>query len=308
MRRWLPDWPCDPYAISSIHRRGAGDPAFQRASDGSIWRSCRTPGGPVAARIIRRRGVGGFGEVLVEAWGPGADWWCETAPGFLGADDDVDGFRPADPRVAALWRANPHWRISRTGLVLEALVAAALEQKVTGGEAWRGWGLLLRRHGESAPGPAAARGMKVLPAPAVLALIPSWEWLRCQIDGARSGVVVRAARRARALERTLSLPPERVEPALRSLPGVGEWTAAEVRQRAHGDPDAVSFGDYHIASHVGFALTGTPYDDEQLRAALEPDRPHRYRVQHLVTARMNGLPRRGPRMPMRTHLPDRSTG
>ena len=66
------------------------------------------------------------------------------------------------------------------------------------------------------------------------------------------------------------------------IPGVGVWTSAEVRQRAHGDPDAVSFGDYHVAKDVGWALTGTPFDDDELEEFLEPWRPHRGRVPALV--------------------------
>ena len=69
---------------------------------------------------------------------------------------------------------------------------------------------------------------------------------------------------------------------MRSLPGIGVWTSAEVRFRAHGDADAVSFGDYHIAKNVGWALTGQEVDDDGLAELLEPYRPHRYRVQRLV--------------------------
>jgi hypothetical protein len=65
----------------------------------------------------------------------------------------------------------------------------------------------------------------------------------------------------------------------------------------------VSFGDYHIAKHMGFAMTGEEIDDAQLRDLLEPERPHRYRVQHIVTTRLPGRPRRGPRMAPRRHLP-----
>ena len=39
------------------------------------------------------------------------------------------------------------------------------------------------------------------------------------------------------------------------------WTSAEVRQRSLGDPDAVSFGDYHVAKDVGWALVGEAVDD-----------------------------------------------
>jgi 3-methyladenine DNA glycosylase/8-oxoguanine DNA glycosylase len=241
--------------------------------------------------------------VEIEAWGPGSGWALEQAPAMLGAYDDPRGFAPEHPAIRAAWLRNPHWRVSRTRLVLEALVAAVIEQKVTGQEAWTGWRTLLRRFGHPAPGPGADRFMRCLPPAEELALIPSWEWLRCHIDPARSRTIVRAARVASSLERTLDVPAEEAERRLRSLPGIGEWTAAEVRQRAHGDADAVSFGDYHIAPHIGWALTGEAIDDDEMRDLLEPYRPHRYRVQHVVTTRMPGRPRRGPRMPARTHLP-----
>jgi 3-methyladenine DNA glycosylase/8-oxoguanine DNA glycosylase len=87
------------------------------------------------------------------------------------------------------------------------------------------------------------------------------------------------------------------------VPGVGVWTSAEVRFRAHGDADAVSFGDYHVARWVGWALTGEEIDDDGLVELLEPYRPHRARVQRLVELSGRRPPRRGPRMPARTHLP-----
>ena len=80
-------------------------------------------------------------------------------------------------------------------------------------------------------------------------------------------------------------PYDEADRRLRSLPGVGVWTSAEVRQRALGDPDAVSFGDYHVAKDVGWALTGTPFDDAELAEFLEPWRPHRGRV---AAARRDG--------------------
>jgi 3-methyladenine DNA glycosylase/8-oxoguanine DNA glycosylase len=94
-----------------------------------------------------------------------------------------------------------------------------------------------------------------------------------------------------------------VDRLLRSLPGIGVWTSAETRSRAHGDADAVSFGDYHIAKNVGYALTGEAVDDDGLAELLEPYRPHRYRVQRLVELARAGRPRRGARMAPRTHLP-----
>jgi 3-methyladenine DNA glycosylase/8-oxoguanine DNA glycosylase len=227
----------------------------------------------------------------------------DHAPHLLGAADDVASFRSGYDLVRRAWARNPHWRVTRSGLVLEALVAAVLEQKVTGLEAWLGWRRLLYRFGEPAPGPGEARGMRCLPAPEALARIPSWEWLRCSVDGARSTTIVRASQVAAALERTLDASPADAEKALTSLPGIGVWTAAEVRQRAHGDADAVSFGDLHVAPHIGWALTGAPVTDDELRDLLAHERPHRYRVQHIVTTRLRGVPRRGPRMAPRRHLP-----
>lgn len=259
-----------------------------------------TPYGPVTLRIQPRPAAG---EIHFAAWGAGADWMLAQTPSMLGAADDITDFEAAAPVVRAAWRSNPHWRVPRTGLVLEALVAAVIEQKVTGQEAWLGWRRLLNRFGVAAPGPGARRAMRCLPQASSLARVPSWEWLRCSIDGARSATIVRAAHVAAALERTADLPGAEVERRLCSLPGVGRWTAAEVRQRAHGDADAVSFGDYHVAHHIGWALTGEEIDDVALEALLEPDRPHRYRVQHVVTTRLAGRPRHGPRMAPRRHLP-----
>jgi 3-methyladenine DNA glycosylase/8-oxoguanine DNA glycosylase len=300
VRRWQPTWACDPYDVLQPLRRGRGDPALQRDADGTVWRAALTPDGPATLRISRDAAAG---MIEFEAWGSGAGWMLEQAPALVGALDDVSGFDSPNPVVRETWARNPHWRVPQTGLVLEALVAAVAEQKVTGQEAWLGWRRLLNRFGEVAPGPGERRGMRTIPSPRTLAQIPSWEWLKCHIDGARSRAIVTAARVAPALERTVGLPRADVERKLRSLPGIGVWTAAEIMQRAHGDADAVSFGDYHIAKHVGWALTGEEVDDEQLAELLEPERPHRYRVQHIVITRLPGRPRRGPRMAPRKHLP-----
>jgi 3-methyladenine DNA glycosylase/8-oxoguanine DNA glycosylase len=222
---------------------------------------------------------------------------------MLGADDDWSGFEPRHPVLDELWRRHPHARLGRTGLVMEALVPAIIEQKVTGKEAFGGFRALVHRFGERAPGPGRERRLWVQPSPDRLRTIPSWEWLRLHIDPARSRTVVTVAKVAASLERTSALPHDEADRRLRSLPGVGVWTSAEVRQRAFGDPDAVSFGDYHVAKDVGWALTGAPFDDAQLEEFLEPWRPQRGRVPALVG--MGGLrrPRRGPRMSLPTHLP-----
>jgi 3-methyladenine DNA glycosylase/8-oxoguanine DNA glycosylase len=285
--------------VVSILRRGAGDPTFRTDPDGTRWRGIRTPQGPATLRL--RQGYDGV--VHAAAWGPGADWALESVPAMLGADDDPSDFVAHHEPVADMHRNHPHWRLTRTGLVMEALVPAIIEQKVTGQEAFAGFRQLVYRFGERAPGAGADRGVWLQPPPERLRTIPSWEWLRLHIDPARSRAVVHAATVAPALERTVGLPGEEVDRRLRSLPGIGVWTSAEVRFRAHGDADAVSFGDYHVAKNVGWALTGTAVDDAGMAVLLEPYRPHRYRVQRLVELARAGRPRRGPRMAPRTHLP-----
>jgi 3-methyladenine DNA glycosylase/8-oxoguanine DNA glycosylase len=124
------------------------------------------------------------------------------------------------------------------------------------------------------------------------------------VDARRSRVVITAAIRAAALERTLDLADgAEIERRLRSLPGVGVWTAAEVRQRAHGDADAFSFADYHVSRNVSYALTGEELDDDGCAELIEPYRGHRFRVQRLLELSGPGHPRHGPRRALPTHTP-----
>jgi 3-methyladenine DNA glycosylase/8-oxoguanine DNA glycosylase len=286
--------------VLAVHRRGAGDPTYRVLPDGSVARGLRTPLGP-ATLLVQARATAG--EVVGEAWGPGATWVLDRLPRMLGADDDPSGFVPPAALDRA-WRRHRHWRLGATGLVMESLVPAIIEQKVTGQEAFAAFRRLVRRFGEPAPGPTP--DLWVQPDAATLRMVPSWEWLRLPVDGARSRPVVAAARVADALERAGATSHAEFDRRVRSVAGIGPWTSAEVRSRALGDADAVSFGDYHVAADVGWALVGEPVDDDALRQLLEPYRPHRHRVQQLVTAAGLGRPRRGPRMAARTHLPGRS--
>lgn len=296
---WRPGRPVPLGTILGTLRRGSGDATYA-VRDGQVWRGLRTPDGAATLALCAHPGAG---ELAARAWGDGAEWAVARVPAMLGAQDDVRGFEPAHPLLAAVHRRHPHWRVPRSGLVYEAVVAAALEQKVTGREAWIGWRRLVNRHGDVAPGPAGEQGLRVLPAPEVLRRIPSWEWLSMHVDGARSRLVVRAAQLADSLQRTLDVDHASAERMLRSVPGIGVWTAAEVRQRAHGDADAVSFGDYHLPVSIGHALIGRAVDGAELAELLEPYSPHRYRVQRLVELAGIRAERHGPRMAPRRHLP-----
>lgn len=283
------------------HRRGAQDPT-QRRIDGRVWRAARTPEGPVTLVIAPQVDD----RVEAAAWGPGAEWALEQLPDLLGEADDWTGFEPRHPVLADILRSRPHLRLGRTGLLMESLVPSIIEQKVTGQEAFGGFAALVRRHGEPSPGPGADHRLHLQPDATTLASIPSWEWLRLHIDPARSAALIRIAQRGASLERLATGTPGEVDTALRSFRGVGVWTSAEVRARALGDPDAVSFGDYHVARDVGWALTGEEFDDRRLAEYLEPWRPQRGRVPFLIAAAGLHRPRHGPRMAPRGHLPTRA--
>ncbi|MEV0591221.1 DNA-3-methyladenine glycosylase family protein [Nonomuraea cavernae] len=292
-RRWTPEGPLDVELALSPHRRGSGDPAWHRTLDGAVWRTSRTPDGPGTLRVSVAAGT-----VVGQAWGPGAGWLLETLPALLGADDDVSGFRVEHEVLTDVARKHAGLRIGRTGRVMEALVPAVLEQKVVGREAWRAWRWLLHRYGEPAPGPAP-EGMRVIPEAEVWRQIPSWHWHRAGAEAVRARTIATAAWHAAKLEGAGTT--EELDRLLRALPGIGVWTSAEVRQRAVGDPDAVSVGDFHLAKIVGYALTGATTDDPGMLRLLEPYRGHRHRAAVLITLTGLRAPARGPRMPARDY-------
>jgi len=300
VRVWRPDWPCPVRGTLNQQRHGGGDPTYRVDDHGRVWRGIRTPQGTATLAV---HGEPSNGEVHAEAWGAGAEWALGSVPGLLGAHDDWAGFEPRHPVLEEAWRRHRNVRLGRSGLVMESLVPAIIEQKVTGQEAFAGFRRLVHRYGERAPGPGRELRLWVQPSSETLRTVPSWEWLRMHIDPARSRTIVTVSRVAESLERTLELGHEEADRRLRTVPGIGVWTSAEVRQRSHGDPDAVSFGDYHIAKDVGWALTGTPFDDAGLEEFLEPWRPQRGRVPALVALAGLRRPRHGPRMAPRTHLP-----
>lgn len=285
VREWTLPWPLDLRATVGLHRRGAGDPAFVYARDGSVWRAVHTPDGPGTLTIAVRSGV-----VVGRAWGPGADWLLDQMPDFLGARDDPDALVPRDPVVRELVRRAEGLRLSRTDRVWEALVPAILEQKVVGAEAFRAWRYLLRRFGSPAPGPVPET-MRVPPARQDWVRIPSWEWHRSGIEPVRM----------RTIRGATTIDVERHARKLTVLRGVGQWTEAETLSRSLGDPDVVNVGDYHIPKLVGLTLVGEAVDDAGMLELLEPYAGQRQRIIRLVARRGVRPERRGPRMTVRDY-------
>jgi 3-methyladenine DNA glycosylase/8-oxoguanine DNA glycosylase len=321
-RQWQPPFPLDWSRTLGVHRRGRGDPAYVVDAYGAAWRTSLTPHGPATMRVhampargagsaVPGREAGSAGDagsavpgvpggedgrvtICASAWGPGAAWLLGTLPGLLGAADDPSGFEPVHPLLQEMARRHHALRIGRSDRVFEALIPAVLEQKVVGAEAKRAWRLLLLRFGDPAPGPAPP-GMRVCPPPRTWVRIPSWEWHRAGVELVRARTIIRAARVAGRLEEITAMNPAEADRRLQTLSGIGPWTSAEIRQRAIGDPDALSVGDYHLPSIVGWALIREKVDDAGMCELLAPYAGHRYRAAWLLEMSGQGPPRHGPR-------------
>ena len=290
--RLRPGWPLRPVLTLAPLRHGAGDPTV-RVGQNEIWRATRSPLGPATVRIVVGRG-----EYQVQAWGPGRTWALQSLPRLLGSDDRPDEFDPPRGLLRDLHLQLAGLRFGRTDAVLESLLPAIIEQKVTGAEARRAYHGLVRRFGEPAPGPG---GLFVPPSPDVLRRLPYYAFHPFGLEARRAVTILRSAERASWLEGSSLLPLEEARVRLLSVPGVGPWTAAETARAAFGDPDAVSVGDFHLPELVCWALAGEPAgDDARMLDLLEPFRGQRGRVQRLLEASGLRPPRRGPRMAPRS--------
>lgn len=253
-----------------------------------IRRASRTPGGAATVHLVARGAT-----IEAEAWGDGAEAALDALPALVGAEDEVDDFRPEHPVVAKLWRDHPGLRIPRSQAVYETLLAVVLEQRVTIFEARRAHTQLLRTWGEPAPGP----GDLVLPPdPDVLSGVAYYDLHVLGVEKKRADTIRRVAATARHLDALATLPVGAAVDRLTGTVGIGPWTAAEVALVALGDADAVPVGDVHFPADVTYVLTGTAVDDDDaMLEALEPFAGHRGRVIRLIQTAGLHAPRRGPR-------------
>jgi 3-methyladenine DNA glycosylase/8-oxoguanine DNA glycosylase len=306
VREWQAPFLVDVRVTLSVQGRGRSDPTFRIDEAGAVWRTSLTPDGPATIRVTAPFPAASAPAgplVLAQAWGPGADWLLDALPGALGLHDDISGFDPSGhPVLRQVARRHPGLRLGRSGRLMEALVPAVLEQKVLTIEAHRAWRILLAKFGGQPPGPAP-RGMRVFPDPKTWRRIPSWDWHRAGVEGVRAQTIIRACTVADSLERLLAKTHEEADRLLRTIPGIGPWTSAETRQRAAGDPDAVSVGDAHLPDMVGWALAGrSATNDEEMLELLGPYAGHRHRVTRLVKlSGLGGPPRRAPKLPVRDY-------
>lgn len=297
VRRWRSSRPLDLTRTLGPLVRGTGDPCTRFVA-GVAWRASTTPEGAATVAVTTRAD-----EIEVRSWGPGAEWILDGAPDLLGESDDWSGLDlSAVPLLREVRRRFPGVRLCRTGLVLDSLLPACLEQRVTGREARGAWRQLVRRCGQPAPGPAPD-GMFAPPTAEVVLGVADWDWHRWGVDPRRYRTIRSVAMVAPRLEEAVTLSAGRdagswatAARRLTAVPGVGVWTAAETCVRALGDPDAVSVGDFHLKNLVGWVLTGAARsDDDAMLELLAPWAGQRARVVRLIE--LSGLtpPKFGPR-------------
>lgn len=297
-----------PYSLQQtlgIIARGPADKTVI-LTPGTAWLAFNTPDGPATLGILQQ-GT----ELYARTWGPGAAHALASTPGLLGAHDDWSHFDspdfigtlPFDIKEAR--RRHPAVRLPSTGRVVDALIPAVLEQKVTVKEARRGYATLVRQFGTPAPGvgtdPDVPADLMLAPTARQWAAIPSWAWHQAGVGPQRSATIMRVAASASGLDRLAALPAAEAAVKMQSIPGIGAWTAAETTQRTHGDADQVSVGDYHLAAYVGWALAGKAVDDAGMLELLEPWRGHRQRVVRMLGLSGFRKPSFGPRMTIQDH-------
>ncbi len=292
--------PFDLVATLRPLARGTHDPTI-RLGAGSVWLALRSRVGPVTIHLRQHPD-----RLTADAWGAGAADLATWLPRLVGlgpgSPSTGDLGDAADPRIADLARRRPGIRIPATHAVLDVLVPAILEQKVTGAEARRAWYELIRTHGEPAPAPTpevgpAGPGLRLTPSAATLARLPYYAYHPFGVEQRRADLIRRIASRAAWFEAIVDLPLPEAHARLRSVPGIGPWTAAEVAVRALGDPDAVSVGDFHLPNLVSWALAGEPRGtDERMLELLAPYSGRRALVMRLLETSGLRAPRFGPRL------------
>jgi len=257
------------------------------------WCAYHTPTGPTSIRIRILSG-----QVEASSWGAATDEALEAVPDLLGYQDRREEFSTEHPVVAPLTKRKPGMRMGRTSRVFDALLVAVVAQKVTGKEAGRGLKNLYRVYGQPAPGPNPT--LRVPPLPESLAAAAYFDLHPLGIEKKRADTIHRVASQAEPLNALAFVEPSEARRVLETISGVGEWTSSETVVVSHGDPDAVSVGDYHMKNVVAWHLAGEPRGtDERMLELLEEFRPHRGRVVRFLEM-LGPAPAYGPKMPVRS--------
>lgn len=263
-----------------------GDPTLD-LQPGRLHRATTTPQGPATLEVC----WDGGDDITATAWGDGARWLLERAPRLLGLEDDASGFAPDGPLLLRdLWRRYRGDRVGASGTLWHDLAWTVVQQRVSRADAAAQWRRMVTTLGTDAPGPTMLR---LPPEPDVVARMSYADLHALGVERRRADALIAAARAVRRLEDLVDGPLP--EAALRAVPGVGPWTTGCLAAHTWGDADTLLEGDDGIPSRITWLFKGVRRGgDADMRALLEPHRPHRYRVVRLAM-RAPAPPRHGPR-------------
>jgi 3-methyladenine DNA glycosylase/8-oxoguanine DNA glycosylase len=269
-------------------RNGHGDPTT-RIGPFELVRATHTPDGPGTLRV--RWGPAG---VRSDGWGPGGAWMVARTAALVGLHDAGHRFEAGHPAILRAQRNTPHLRFAASGTLYHELLPAILAQRISSGEAMRQWRRLCLELGDHAPGPFPE--LRLPPCPSRLATTPSWWFHPLGIERKRAQALIEVARHAERIAEWSAMSAAAAASSLLLLRGVGEWTIGVVLAVAHGEPDALAVGDYHLKNIVVHALTGRARGtDEEMVELLEPYRGQRGRVARLLVLDGQRAPKFGPR-------------
>lgn len=259
-------------------RMGTSDPCWSSDARGSWMWATRTPQGPGTVRLSPAPDG-----VSVEAWGPGAAWLADRAPGLVGAlDPGPEALDAEVGPVAGLLERFAALRLARTALPLDAAIAAVCRRGVSAFEAGRAWSLMVEAWGDDAPGPGRLR---LPPDPHRVAAASPYELHVMGLEQGAAAEVQRLASHSARLELSEAEPDDAVVDRVRDISGIGAEVVDHVRSVALGDPDAIPVVDGHLATMVIRVLRSSTEDpDVALDAVLDPYRPQRGRVLRVVEA------------------------
>lgn len=290
--------------------RGTADPTAA-ISNGVSWLSFQPAStGPVTVAIHHPRSTVKPAEIRYDIWARQDDAAISAVidymPVLLGVDeaslaawaafdellDQTAHLLPAT--ILEARKQHPGMRLMATGQLVEELFTVVLEQKVTQQQARASWRWLANTFGE--PSPAGEPAPRLAPSPQTVLKIASWQWHAGWVQPFLARTLQTVASRAPALCRLAQEPLDVIARGLETLRGIGPWTIAETLQRTHGAADLLSVGDFHLAHHIGEALTGRRTDDAGMLKLLEPWAGHRQRLVRLIHASGMRFSRFGPRM------------
>jgi AraC family transcriptional regulator of adaptative response / DNA-3-methyladenine glycosylase II len=187
----------------------------------------------------------------------------------------ADAHLARDPFLRPFVRARRGMRVPGSFDPLELAVRAILGQQVTVAAATRLAGRIVDAYGARVPGLDALGLTHCFPDAATLADAPleSVGLTRARAAAVRAFAVAAADV---PLDGTLAL--DATVRALRSHPGIGDWTAQYIAMRAGGERDAFPARDLGLRRALGAA------DDREVAARSEAWRPWRaYAAMHLWT-------------------------